>query len=510
MSNRFFKINSSIFFPTTVLMVLFIVVTLWVGEPMEDFFKQFKEWVTSTFGWFFILCVNIFIVFCIYLAASKYGSIKLGGLDSKPEFSRIAWFSMLFSAGTGIGLLFWGVAEPVIHYSSPPYGEGYTQDAAALAMSYSFMHWGFHAWGIYAIVALSLGFFAYNRKLPLTIRSVFYPLLGDKINGWIGYTIDVFAGLATLFGLATSLGLGVNQIGAGIEILTDIENTLLVQMILIIVITIIASFSVYAGVDKGVRRLSEWNIRLAALLLVLLIVLGPTLFIFKSTIQNIGVYMSSIVQQATWTSAFMEEDWQGDWTVFYWAWWISWSPFVGMFIARISKGRTIREFVLGGLLVPGLLTFVWLSATGGSAIFMDLQKAGNELAKEISGDEATALFIFLNEFPYAAVLSVIALILIAVFFITSSDSGSLVIASISAGGDRDVPTVQRIFWANAEGAVAAVLLIGGGLTALQTATITTGLPFLIILLVMTYSLREGLQKEYSRLQQEESKETKAN
>lgn len=508
MSKKYFDIHKPVFWPAIGLIVLFISVTLIVGEPMEAFFGEFKDWITDKTGWIFILTVNAFVIFCIYLAFSKYGNIRLGGKNAEPEFTTMAWFAMLFSAGMGIGLLFWGVAEPVFHYKSPPFGEGGTVEAAEKAMNFTFMHWGFHAWAIYALVALSLGFFAFNKGLPLTIRSVFYPLLGDKIYGWIGDVIDVFAVLATLFGLATSLGLGVKQVGAGIAYLTDLENTVWLQVGLIAGITLIATISVVAGVEKGVKVLSEWNVRIAAILLLFILIVGPTIFIFRSTIQNIGNYLSSIVEVATWTEAYRDKGWQGNWTVFYWAWWISWSPFVGMFIARVSKGRTIREFVTGVLLIPSFLTFFWLSAMGGSAIFLDLHSGTSVLSDNIIQDEATALFVFLNEFPLTTLGSIVGIILIASFFVTSSDSGSLVIDSITAGGKLDAPVAQRIFWANAEGAVAAVLLIGGGLTALQTATITTGLPFLFILLIMAYSLRKGLQQEFAEeevLKQEKSR-----
>ncbi|TVP53877.1 MAG: BCCT family transporter [Mongoliibacter sp.] len=498
-SKKYFDIHKPVFWPAIALIVLFISITLIVGEPMESFFAGFKDWVTDKTGWIFIVTVNAFLIFCVYLAFSKYGSIRLGGKEAEPEFTTAAWFAMLFSAGMGIGLLFWGVAEPVFHYKSPPFGEGGTVEAAEKAMNYTFMHWGFHAWAIYALVALSLGFFAFNKGLPLTIRSVFYPILGDRIYGWIGDVIDVFAVLATLFGLATSLGLGVKQVGAGIAYLTDFDNSVWLQVGLIGGITLIATLSVVAGVEKGVKFLSEWNIRIAAILLIFILIVGPTLFIFRSTVQNIGNYLTSIVTVATWTEAYRDQGWQGDWTVFYWAWWISWSPFVGMFIARVSKGRTIREFITGVLIIPSFLTFFWLSAMGGSAIFIDLHNEASNLAEQITQDEATALFVFLGEFPFATIGSIVGMILIASFFVTSSDSGSLVIDSITAGGKLDAPVAQRVFWACTEGAVAAVLLIGGGLTALQTATISTGLPFLVILLVMAYSLRKGLQKEFAEM-----------
>lgn len=500
MKNKYFHIHGPVFWPSVILIVTFIVVTLAVGDPMEQVFNDVRNYITEKTGWLFVLTVNAFIVFCFYLGFSKYGSIRLGGKDAEPDFSTSSWFAMLFSAGMGIGLLFWGVAEPVFHYSAPIESEGLTVAGAQEAMTLSFLHWGFHAWAIYAVVALSLAFFAFNRKMPLTLRSVFYPILGDRINGWMGDVIDILAVLATAFGLATSLGLGVSQVAAGLAYLFPIfEQTTTFEVVLLAIITLAATVSVVLGIDKGVKVLSEWNIRLAALLLVFVIIMGPTLFFLSSLIENTGNYMSDIVSLSFWTEAYDDTGWQGGWTIFYWAWWISWSPFVGMFIARVSRGRTIREFIWGVLLVPTLLTFVWLTAMGGSAIFMDLQADdGNVLSTAITGDVSTALFVFLEEFPLTMVGSILGILLVASFFVTSSDSGSLVIDSITAGGKLDGPVGQRVFWATAEGAIAAVLLVGGGLTALQTAAITTGLPFLIILLVMCYSLQKGLAAEYAK------------
>lgn len=505
MKNKYFDIHAPVFWPSVALIILFITVTLWVGEPMALVFTDIKTFITDKTGWLFIIAVNTFIIFCFYLGFSKYGAIRLGGKEAQPEFSTGAWFAMLFSAGMGIGLLFWGVAEPVYHYAVPPYGEAYTLEAAKRAMNLTFLHWGFHAWAIYAVVGLSLAFFTYNRKLPLTIRSVFYPLLGERMNGWMGNVIDVLAVLATLFGLATSLGLGVQQVSGGLFYLFGIPNTVTVQVLLIVGITLIATISVVSGIDKGVKFLSQWNVRIAAILLIFVLIVGPTLFIFRSFVQNMGNYLTSIIEVSTWTEAYRDNGWQGDWTVFYWAWWISWSPFVGMFIARVSRGRTIQEFIFGVLLVPTLLTFLWLTALGGSAIFLDMKEgliSGNHvLAESITDDVSIALFVFLEKFPFSGIGSIIGILLVTSFFVTSSDSGSLVIDSITAGGKLDAPVGQRIFWATTEGTVAAVLLIGGGLTALQTAAITTGLPFLVILVIMCYSLQKGLQQEYARLSQ---------
>lgn len=498
MKKKYFDIHGPVFWPASILIVLFIAVTLIVGEPMAAVFQKTQDAISMNFGWLFILAVNLFFIISLYFGFGKYGRIKLGGEDAEKEFSTLAWFAMLFSAGMGIGILFWGVAEPVFHYMNPPFGEGRTFESAEKAMNLTFLHWGFHAWGIYALVGLALAFFAFNRNQPLTIRSVFLPVLGKRVHGPIGNIIDVFAVLATLFGLATSLGLGVKQVSGGFHHVFGTPNTVWMQVFLIIAITLVATISVVTGIKRGVRFLSEWNVRIAAFLLLLVLIIGPSLFIFKSFIQNVGNYLNEILMVSTWTEAYRDRGWQGSWTVFYWAWWISWSPFVGMFIARVSKGRTIREFIFGVLLVPSVITFLWLTAFGGSAIWMDIKGIAQGLGEKIIADESTALFIFFEQFPWGNFTSLVGILLVISFFVTSSDSGSLVIDSITAGGKLDAPVAQRIFWALIEGAVAAVLLLGGGLVALQTAAVITGLPFMVILLVMIYSLNKGLSSEMAR------------
>ena len=507
--NKYFDIHAPVFWPAAILTVLFIIVTLVVGEPMEKVFDDLQSGISNYAGWFFIICVNLFLFFCLYLAFSRTGNIRFGGKDAKPEFSTLAWFSMLFSAGMGIGILFWSVAEPIYHFESPPYGSGGTVEAAQVAMNMTFLHWGLHAWGIYALVGAALAFFTFNRKLPLTIRSVFYPLLGERIHGPIGNTIDVISVVATLFGLATSLGFGVQQVNAGLDYLFGIEISVTTQVILIISITLAATASVVMGIDKGVRVLSELNIRIAGIFLVFMIILGPTLYIFDGFVQNTGYYLQNVIRLGFWTENYQQTDWQNNWTVFYWAWWISWSPFVGMFIARISRGRKVREFILGVLIIPSLLTFLWLSAFGGSGLYIELQGVA-EIGGAVQENVATALFVLLEQFPWSFVSSSVGVILVIFFFVTSSDSGSLVVDSITSGGKLDAPVGQRIFWANAEGAVAAVLLLGGGLSALQTAAITTGLPFAFVLIIMCYSLYKGLNEEYDReitLVQEQDKKS---
>jgi len=491
------EVNGPVFFSSIILITIGIALTLIYKESAEEFFSTVQNQVAEYGGWLFVFSVNFFLIFVVYLAFSKFGKIRLGGKDAEPEFKTISWFSMLFSAGMGIGLLFWSVAEPVTHFGAPPNADADTIAAAKQAMNFTFLHWGFHPWAIYALVGLALAFFTYSRGLPLTIRSVFYPFLGDKIYGVIGDIIDIFAVLATLFGLATSLGFGVQQVAAGLEQVFGLSSGTTTQVLLIAGITLVATISVVLGVDKGVKVLSEWNIRIAVLLLALVLILGPTLFIFESYLENLGNYFSSVVEISLWNESFTGGDWQNNWTIFYWGWWISWSPFVGTFIARISKGRTIKEFILGVLIVPSLITFFWITAFGNSAL--DIIMNGNDaISTAVDNNVATALFVFFEDFPFTIALNVVAILLIIGFFITSSDSGSLVIDSLTTGGKIDAPVGQRIFWAITEGAVAAVLLIGGGLGALQTAAIASGLPFAIILLVMCYSLYKGLKDEVKK------------
>ncbi|GAB3812603.1 BCCT family transporter [Pontibacter rugosus] len=489
------EVNGPVFWSSIIILIISIALVLIFREDAEAFFSEVQAAVTSSMGWMFILSVNVFVAFCLYMAFGKFSGIRLGGKEAKPEFSTSSWFAMLFSAGMGIGLLFWSIGEPINHFLTPPLGEPGTPAAARQAMNFTFLHWGFHAWAIYALVGLALAYFTYSRKLPLTIRSVFYPFLGERIHGLIGDVIDILAVLATVFGLATSLGLGVKQVAAGLHhVFPSIASDVTTQVILIALITGVATISVVTGVDKGVRILSEWNIRIALVVLVAVLVLGPTVFILGSYVQNTGSYISNFMQLSFWNEAYSTRNWQGSWTVFYWAWWISWAPFVGIFIARVSKGRTIREFVLGVLIVPSLLSFLWMTVFGSTAL-REALSGGTAITEAVAADVSTALFVFFEQLPFSTVLSIIGIILITGFFVTSSDSGSLVVDSLTSGGRADSPVGVRIFWALAEGAVAAVLLIGGGLQALQTAVIITGLPFALILLTMCYSLYKGLSEE---------------
>ena len=493
--NKLFEIHGPVFWPSVLLIAFLIIGTIIAGDAAEEAFNTARVAITDWASWLFVAGVNIFIGVSLYFAFSKFGNIRLGGQDSEPEFSTLAWFAMLFSAGMGIGLMFFAVAEPMWQLLYPPHAEVGSTGAVRDAMGVTFLHWGLHAWAVYAVVGLALAFFAFNRKLPLSFRSVFYPLLGERINGWMGDVIDILAVLATLFGLATSLGLGAAQAGAGMEYVFGFENTVTLQVIIIAVVTAIAVVSVMLGIDKGVKVLSEFNIRLAALFLLFILIVGPTLYILGNFVQSTGHYLQNFASYATWIQVFEDGSFMTDWTVFYWAWWISWSPYVGMFIARISKGRTVKQFVLGVLIVPTMVTFLWMSGFGGSALYLETGGIA-EIAAAVEADQTTSLFILLDQFPLAIFMSVLAIILVLSFFVTSSDSGSLVIDGLTSGGKIHSPVGQRVFWATTEGAVAAILLIGGGLGALQAGAISTGLPFVIILIIMCYSLQQGLNREY--------------
>jgi BCCT family betaine/carnitine transporter len=458
-----------------------------------------RGWSIDNFDWLFMIGGNLFVLFCLALIVLPVGKVRLGGAQAKPEFSTLSWFSMLFAAGMGIGLMFWSVAEPVAYYTdwygTPLNVAARTTEGADLALGATMYHWGLHPWAIYGVVALALAFFCYNKGLPMTIRSAFYPLLGDKCWGPAGHLIDILAVLATIFGLATSLGLGAQQASGGLNYLFGIDNSLSTQIVVIVCVTAVALLSVARGLDGGVKLLSNINMVIAASLVALVIVVGPTLEIFGSVGSILGSYVENIIPLSNWIG---REDgtWFHGWTVFYWAWWVSWSPFVGMFIARVSRGRTVREFLTAVLLVPTLVTAIWMGAFGGTALGQASAGIG-ELANGI-GDVSLAMFQMFEHLPLSMLMSSIAVVLVLVFFITSADSGSLVIDSITSGGKTDAPMIQRLFWASLVGIIAAVLLVGGGseaLTALQAAAITTGLPFTLVLMLMCLSLYKGLKAE---------------
>ena len=487
-----FEIHPTVFWASSGLAVFFAVFSLLNLSQMTSIFDAVLGFVTASAGWFFVLCVNIYLAVVLFLLFSRHGKIRLGGDDARPDFTYWGWLSMLFSAGMGIGLMFWSVAEPIYHFTSPPWGEPGTAEAASLAMGITFFHWGFHAWGLYGLMALALAYFAYNRGLPLTVRSAFYPLLGDRIHGRAGDVIDTLATLATLFGLATSLGLGAQQVNAGIAHLFDIPKSVTIQVILIAVITVMATISVVLGVDRGIRRLSQLNVIIAGLLLFFVLIAGPTRYLLDALVQNVGIYLRHLPRLSFWTETYRQTDWQHGWTIFYWAWWIAWSPFVGIFVARVSRGRTVREFVSAILIVPTLATCVWLTVFGNSALYVELFGPGG-IAVAVKEDVAVALFVLLEHYPLSSITCGLAVCIVVTFFVTSSDSASLVIDIITSGGHLNPPKIQRVFWASMEGVVAAVLLMGGGLLALQTAVVATGLPFALVLLLLSFSLMRGFE-----------------
>ena len=493
-------INPPVFFGSVIL--IFAVVLFAVSSPdlAGSVFSQTQSWIVDSFGWFYLLAVAVFLLFSLYLALSQYGSIRLGPEHSQPDFSYSSWFAMLFSAGMGIGLIFYGVAEPVIHMSSPPQGEGHSVEAAREAMATTFFHWGLHAWSIYAVVGLSLAYFGFRHGLPLTLRSALYPIIGERMHGWIGHAVDIFAVLGTMFGVATSLGLGVMQVNAGLSYLFDIQVSTTVQIILIAIITAFATTSVVAGLDAGIRRLSILNLILAGALMVYMLVSGPTQHLLQAVVQNTGHYLDGLMEKTFNLYAYEPTEWMGAWTLFYWGWWIAWSPFVGMFIARVSRGRTIREFVMGVLFLPVGFTFVWMTLFGNTAIALDFGIADGAIAAAVNSDVSTAIFKVFDYLPMGNIASMLATLLVITFFVTSSDSGSLVIDIITSGGNHEPPTWQRVFWAVTEGVVAIALLLAGGLAALQSAAIASALPFTFIMLVICYGLHKGLRRESLRLE----------
>lgn len=516
-----FDVHPVVFPVALVLIALFVAVTVLLGDQAATVYNDIFNYINNTFGWFYILAVNVFIVTILYFAFSKYGQIRIGGVEAEKEFSDFAWMAMLFSAGMGIGLMFFSVTEPMGYFQSVPgfFGgvEAGTGAAGAAALAQTFFHWGFSPWAIYGLVGLGLAFFSFNRGLPLTFRSIFWPLLGERIYGWPGHVIDLVTVFATLFGLATSLGLGVAQINTGLSYVAgdavlgvlNIPTNTLIQVALIAGITLIATASVAAGLDGGVKRLSTFNLYLMFVMLGFLLIVGPTLFIAGSLVESVGTYANSFFGLTFFTGALVDSGGTIGTTVFYWGWWIAWSPFVGMFIARISKGRTVREFVLGVLILPALFSFVWLSTFGGAALNVELASQGAGAIITAMGGEnggTVAMFAMLNQYPIGALSGLLATLLVITFFVTSSDSGSLVIDHLTSGGKHDVPRTQRIFWAVTEGVVAAVLLAGGGLQALRTASVSTGLPFAVILLLMCYTVYLGLDHEHEILQSEEFRE----
>ncbi|MDM8559906.1 BCCT family transporter [Candidatus Parabeggiatoa sp. HSG14] len=555
--------NPTVAMISKIVIIAFVFFGAFMTETASEVFNVVNNSIVWGLNWYYIGVVAFFLFFVIWLMLSRYGNIRLGDDNEKPEFSYFSWFAMLFSAGMGIGLVFFGIAEPIYHFQTNPFiTAGLTPEAAEVAMRITFLHWGLHPWAIYVVVGLSLAYFAYRKKLPLTIRSALYPLIGDKIYGPIGHAVDVLAVFGTVFGLATSLGLGAQQMDTGLahlfgydsyahteviakeayiaeqcatldaEVKKNCEEVATKEfprpfpmslIILIVIVTSIATWSVVSGVGRGVKILSIFNLSLSILLLIIFLVWGPTRYLLNSLLQNTGDYLAAVIPLSFWTDTYKDTGWQGSWTTFYWAWWIAWSPFVGVFIARISRGRTIREFIVGVLLVPTMLAFVWLSLLGGTAIYMELSytivdKTGNAIAaigqagiiEAVKNDVTIALYTTFEKMNFGTidtpvmnidmsfmsiVASAIATLLIASYFITSSDSATLVVCTILSVGNEEPPLRHRILWGIGEGAVAGVLLIMGGLKALQAASVTAALPFSIVMLVMVYGLMKALRQE---------------
>lgn len=500
-------IHNRVFMISGLAIVAFVFLTLAFQNQVGPMFGDLRNWLTSTLDWFFLISGNIFVLVCLGLILSPLGRVRIGGTEAKPDFSYLGWFSMLFAAGMGIGLMFYGVSEPLSHYGTAlggvsvengartdwaPLGgaAGNSAEAARLGMSATIYHWALHPWAIYAVLALGLAIFSFNKGLPLTVRSVFYPLLGERVWGWPGHIIDILAVVATLFGLATSLGLGASQASAGLNYLFGLPGGTTTEIVLVILITAVAMVSVLAGLDAGVKRLSEINMVLAALLLLFIIIVGPTLAILTGFFANLAAYLEYL---PALSNPIGREDanFSQGWTAFYWAWWISWSPFVGMFIARVSRGRTVREFLVSVLLVPSAACVLWMTAFGGTAI----DQLANGYQSVAEAALPLQLFTMLDALPLAQITSFIGIVLVVVFFVTSSDSGSLVIDTISAGGKVNSPKPQRVFWCTFEGLVAIALILGGGLVALQAMAVSTGFPFTLVLLVACVALIKGLMSE---------------
>jgi choline/glycine/proline betaine transport protein len=495
------SINKPVFFLSSL--TIFVVTLLGAVQPQlaKRFFDTIQGWLINNASWIYVLGVGTVLFFAIWLIMSRMGDIKLGPDHSEPDYSNLSWFAMLFSAGMGIGLLFFGVAEPLMHLSKPPVGDPLTMATAQEAMKITFFHWGLHAWAIYAVLAVILAYFAYRKNLPLLPRSAFYPLLGNRIYSLLGDLIDTFCVIGTLFGVATSLGLGVAQVNAGLHFLINaIPQTAGVQVVLIAIITGMATVSVVLGLDGGIKRLSNINLALAVGLLLFVLLFGETVMLLKSYVQNTGAYLSDIIYKTFNLYTYeRREDWVGGWTLLYWGWWVSWAPFVGMFIARISRGRTIRQFMTGVLFVPAGFTFLWMTVFGNTAIDLVINSGAKELVTVVDTNVPVALFQFFQYFPFSSLLSILGLCLVVTFFVSSSDSGSLVIDTLASGGAAEPPLWQRIYWACLEGFVAAVLLLTGGLEALQTMTIASAFPMILLITVAMFSFLKSLREDYALL-----------
>lgn len=505
-----FDIHNPVFVVSSITTVVFILLTLVFPVTAGEIFAAIVSFATGKLDWYFTIVVDFFILFSVALVFSPYGKIRLGGRDATPEYSYLSWFSMLFAAGIGIGLLFFGVLEPVYHMAvSSPLGtpspfledgsidESLIERATAMGIAGTYLHWGIHGWAVYVVMALALSIFTYNKGLPFSIRSAFYPILGERVWGWWGHCIDILAVFSTLFGLATSLGLGAQQANAGMNFVFDLPISVTTQIIVIVLVTCVALVSVWRGLDGGVKKLSELNMMMALLFFLFVLFVGPTLAAISGFWTGLTTYVTEFIPLSD-PFGRTDDAFREDWSAFYWAWWVSWAPFVGMFIARVSRGRTIREFVICVLLIPSLTIFIWMGVFGGVAMDQLFANPDNSLVREYVIDNYSpelSLFGMLNELPFTGIVSTIAIVLALIFFVTSSDSGSLVVDTITAGGKTDAPKPQRLFWAIVEGMIAIVLLLGGGLSALQAGVTATGIPFSVVMLLMCYTIFRALQTE---------------
>ncbi len=486
---------NKVFAISLIIVAAFVLLGLFDLELLDSISTTVYQAIIAHFGWAYLIAAFFFLVFSLVLALSRYGDIKLGKDEEKPEYTYFGWFSMLFAAGMGIGLIFWGVAEPLSHYMQPPeHLDKESGEAATFAMRYSFFHWGLHPWAIYIVMSLSIAYFSFRRGMPPLISSCFYPLLGERIYGPIGYLIDILAVFATIFGIATSLGLGAMQINSGLEHIYGLPATDLSTLIIILITTLLFMISATVGLDKGIQVLSKSNMFLAFLLLMFMLVFGPTSYIFSVFTDTFGGYLNNVLEMSLTVNPFLGHEWYKDWTLFYWAWWIAWSPFVGIFVARISRGRTIREFISGALLVPTLLTFIWFGVFGGSALFQEFE-AGAQVGEAVLDDVSTGLFAVFDLYPGSLILSNIAIILLVVFFVTSADSATFVLGIMTSHGSMNPSLAKKLIWGITQSSVAAILLVSGGLQALQQMAITAALPFTFVLILMCYTLWRGLAAE---------------
>jgi choline/glycine/proline betaine transport protein len=493
-----------VFWPALIVIVGIVVLSVAIPEGTGTVISNIQNWIVTDLGWYYMLVVGLFVAFAIVVGFSKFGRIKLGKDDDVPEFGVLSWFAMLFAAGMGIGLVFYGVAEPLTYATTGPKPgwDGGEVENAQMGMAQTFVHWGLHPWALYAVLGMALAYAIHRRGRPLSIRWALEPLLGHRVKGWAGDVIDVIAIFGTVFGIATSLGLGVQQISAGLKhigVVDDYDNTFLI--ILIVIITFLATASVVSGVGAGIKWLSNINLTMAGVLLVTVLVLGPTLFLFQNFVESLGVWLANVLDMTFDIGAYSGEEgaeWNSTWTLFYWGWWISWAPFVGVFIARISRGRTVREFIAGVLLVPSIVGFFWFSVLGGTGIHKQLFGSGDLIDPDEGVVAERVLFDVLGSLPLGSILSVLAIILVAIFFITSSDSGSLVVDMLASGGHPNPPIWSRVLWALLEGAIAIALLMAGGLEALQAGSLMTALPFSIVLLLICVSTLKAFGKEAKR------------